>query len=206
MTLTPQILLDAYCQGLFPMADPDEGGALYWYDPDPRTVIPLDAFHVPRRLARTMRQGKLEVRVDSAFRRVMELCAEPREADAKTWISSELIDLYTELHKAGFAHSVETYLDGELVGGVYGVSVRGLFAGESMFSRVTDASKVALVHLLELLKESGYTLFDVQFTTAHLQRFGAVEISRAEYKKRLARALTVTPRALTAQVLRELRQ
>ena len=203
MTLTPQILLNAYCQGLFPMADPDEDGAVYWYDPDPRTVIPLETFHVPRRLARTVRQGKFEVRVDSAFQSVMEACAEPREADAKTWISPELINLYTKLYWEGFAHSLETYLDGELVGGVYGVSVRGLFAGESMFSRVTDASKVALVHLLKGLKASGYTLFDVQFTTAHLQRFGAVEVSRAEYKRRLAQALTVSPRALTEQARRE---
>lgn len=197
MALTPQILLNAYCQGLFPMADPDEGGAVYWYDPNPRTVIPLDAFHVSRSLKKTLRKGTFEVRIDSAFRRVMELCAEPREADAKTWISPDFIDLYTELHTLGFAHSVETYLNGELVGGVYGVSVRGLFAGESMFSRATDASKVALMHLLESLRANGYTLFDVQFTTAHLRRFGAVEISRSEYKRRLARALTVTPRALT---------
>ena len=185
------------------MADPDEDGAVYWYDPDPRTVIPLNGFHVPRRLARTVRQSKFEVRVDSAFQSVMEACAEPREADAKTWISPELVDLYTELYNRGFAHSLETYLDGELVGGVYGVSVRGLFAGESMFSRVTDASKVALVHLLERLRASGYNLFDVQFTTPHLQRFGAVEISRAEYKRRLAQALTLSPRALTEQARRE---
>lgn len=195
MVLTPQLLLNAYCQGLFPMADPDEDGAVYWYDPNPRTVIPLDGFHVSRSLKKTLRKGRFEVRVDSAFRRVMELCAEPREADAKTWISPEFIDLYTELHTLGFAHSVETYLNGELMGGVYGVSVRGLFAGESMFSRATDASKVALVHLLESLRANGYTLFDVQFTTAHLRSFGAVEISRSEYKRRLARALTVTPRA-----------
>ena len=189
MTLTPQALLNAYCQGYFPMADPDEDYAVYWYDPDPRTVIPLESFHVSRRLARTVRQGTFEVRFDSTFRRVMELCAEPRESDGKTWISPELIDLYVALFEHGYAHSVETYLNGELVGGVYGVSVGGLFAGESMFSRVTDASKVALVHLVEMLKENGYTLFDVQFTTDHLKRFGATEISRNAYKKRLARAL-----------------
>ena len=189
MTLTPQVLLNAYCQGYFPMADPDEDYAVYWYDPDPRTIIPLEAFHMPRRLARTVRQGKFEVRLDSAFRQVMELCAEPRDNSSKTWISPELIDLYVELFKHGYAHSVETYFDSELVGGVYGVSVRGLFAGESMFSRVTDASKVALVHLVETLKQNNYTLFDVQFTTNHLKRFGATEISRQAYKKRLARAL-----------------
>ena len=189
MTLTPQVLLNAYCQGYFPMADPDEDYAVYWYDPDPRTIIPLEAFHVPRRLKRTVRQGKFEVRLDSAFRQVMELCSEPRDKSSKTWISPELIDLYVELFEHGYAHSVETYLEGELVGGVYGVSVRGLFAGESMFSRVTDASKVALVHLVETLQQNNYTLFDVQFTTAHLKRFGATEISRQAYKKRLARAL-----------------
>ena len=181
------------------MADPNENYQVYWYDPDPRTVMPLETFHVSRRLARTVRQGKFEIRLDSDFRRVMELCAEPREVDAKTWISPKLIDLYAQLHEEGFAHSVETWQDGELVGGVYGVSVRGLFAGESMFSRVTDASKVALVHLVRALKQSGYTLFDVQFSTAHLKRFGAVELRklRGTYKKRLAQALTVEPKSLT---------
>ena len=197
MILTPQILLNAYCQGYFPMADPNENYQVYWYDPDPRTVLPLETFHVSKRLARTVRQGKFEVRLDSDFRRVMELCAEPREAGAKTWISPELIDLYVELHEQGFAHSLETWQDSKLVGGVYGVSVRGLFAGESMFSHVTDASKVALVHLVRMLRKSGYTLFDVQFTTSHLRRFGAVELRRDIYKESLAQALTVSPKPLT---------
>lgn len=195
MTLTPQLLLNAYCQGYFPMADPDEDYAVYWYDPNPRTVLPLDGFHVPRRLARTVRQGKFEVRVNTAFHRVMELCAEPRRPDDKTWISPELIDAYEALHQEGFAHSLETWQSGELVGGVYGVSVGGLFAGESMFSSVTDASKVALVHLVGLLNTKGYRLFDVQFTTRHLRRFGATELPRDVYKAQLARALEVMPEA-----------
>lgn len=179
------------------MADPDENYSVYWYDPDPRTIMPLKTFHVSKRLTRTVRQGKFEIRLDTEFRRVMELCAEPRTADAKTWISPELIDLYVELYKEGFAHCLETWQDGKLVGGVYGVSVRGLFAGESMFSRVTDASKVALVHLVRALKQSGYTLFDVQFTTSHLKRFGATEVRREDYKRRLAQALQVEPKPLT---------
>lgn len=188
MQLTPQMLLNAYCQGYFPMADPDDG-KIYWYDPDPRTIIPLDHFHVSRRLHRSIRHGKFEIRVDTQFQKVMELCAEPRTTQDKTWISPELIRLYTILHYYGYAHSVETWQDGKLVGGVYGVNVGGLFAGESMFSRVRDASKVALVALVDRLKAKGFRLFDVQFTTEHLKRFGAVEISREDYKELLDHAL-----------------
>ncbi len=188
MELTPSMLLGAYCQGWFPMADDD--GTIGWYDPDPRTIIPLDGFHVSRSLARRLRQEVFEVRCDTAFREVMLGCAAPAPGRETTWISDDLIEIYCDLHELGFAHSVETWRDGELVGGVYGVSVRGLFAGESMFSRRTDASKVALAHLVERLNERGYHLFDVQFTTDHLNRFGALEIPRAEYKDRLADALT----------------
>lgn len=183
MRLTPQDLLNGYYQGIFPMAHED--GEIYWYDPDPRTIIPLDTFHVPRRLARLVHQGKFEIRIDYNFRHVMEACAE-RET---TWISPELIDLYTELHYAGFAHSVETWRDGKLAGGLYGVTLRGLFAGESMFSRTRDASKVALVHLVERLRERKYQLLDTQFLTNHLSHFGAIEIPRREYRRRLANAL-----------------
>lgn len=183
MTLTVQHLLNAYYQGIFPMAHDD--GNIYWYDPDPRTIIPLDRFYVPRRLARTVRQGKFEIRIDYDFRGVMEACAE-RE---RTWINSEIIELYSELHRLGFAHCVETWRDGKLVGGLYGVTLRGLFAGESMFSRETDASKVALVHLVERLRQRHYQLLDTQFMTSHLQRFGAIEISRSQYLHRLRRAL-----------------
>jgi leucyl/phenylalanyl-tRNA---protein transferase len=188
MQLTPQMLLNAYCQGYFPMADPDDGN-IYWYDPDPRTIIPLESFHVSRRLQRTIRQGKFEIRIDTQFQRVMELCAEPRKSQDKTWINPELIHLYTVLHYYGHAHSVETWQDERLVGGVYGVNVGGLFAGESMFSRVRDASKVALVALVDILKMKGFELFDVQFTTQHLKTFGAQEISKENYKALLEQAL-----------------
>jgi len=189
MNITPQLLLSAYCQGVFPMAD--EVGEILWYDPDPRAIIPLDTFHVPRRLARTIRNDGFEVRFDTCFRRVMELCAEPAPDRDGTWISPELIDLYTTMHQLGFAHSVETWHEGQLVGGLYGVAVRGLFAGESMFSRETNASKVALVALIERLRARGFTLLDTQFVTSHLAHFGAVEIPRAEYRRRLAQALTL---------------
>ena len=187
MELTPAILRGAYCQGCFPMAEED--GTVYWYDPDPRAIIPLDQFHVPRSLARRIRRGGFTVRYDAAFRQVMTRCAEPAPGRESTWISAELIEVYCRLHELGFAHSVETWIADELVGGIYGVSLGGLFAGESMFSRRTDASKIALVHLVQRLNERGYTLFDVQFTTPHLQRFGAVEIPRDQYKRRLMYAL-----------------
>lgn len=167
----------------------DDDGTIYWYDPDPRAVIPLDSFHVPRSLARTIRRGRFEVRVDTAFRTVMEACAEPGPGRDVTWISQEFITVYGELHALGFAHSVETWQEGKLVGGLYGVSLGGLFAGESMFSRATDASKVALVYLVERLRRGGFVLLDTQFMTNHLQRFGAIEISRAEYQARLTQAL-----------------
>lgn len=189
MDITPQLLLSAYCQGIFPMAD--EVGDIFWYDPDPRGIIPLETFHVPKRLARSIRNDGFEVRVNTCFRRVMELCAEPAPDREGTWISSELIDLYTALHEYGYAHSVETWRDGKLVGGLYGVAVRGLFAGESMFSRVSNASKVALVYLVDRLRHGGFVLLDSQQLTHHLSRFGAIEIPRQEYKLRLAKALQV---------------
>jgi leucyl/phenylalanyl-tRNA--protein transferase len=190
--LTPELLVAAYCRGLFPMAD--EAGRISWYDPDPRGVLPLDGFRVPQRLARTVRQGRFEVRVDTAFRQVMEACAAPAPGRERTWISAPLVDAYEALSRIGLAHSVETWIQDELVGGVYGVSLRGLFAGESMFSRRTDASKVALVHLVERLRRGGFVLLDTQFVTPHLARFGAVEIRRREYRRRLAAALEVPAR------------
>ena len=186
------LLLNAYSQGIFPMSDDD--GSIYWYDPDPRAIIPLDSFHVPRSLARRIRKRGFEVRFDTVFTEVMAACAEPvpHRADRdKTWISAEFIEVYSQLHHLGFAHSVETWIDDELVGGLYGVSLRGLFAGESMFSRVTDTSKIALVYLVERLRRKGFRLLDIQFMTPHLKQFGAVEILRAEYQTRLAQALTV---------------
>lgn len=190
MRLTPDLLIAAYCQGLFPMAD--ESGEIGFYDPDPRAIIPLDAFHVPRRLARTVRNGGFEIRVDTAFRRVIEECAAPAPGRESTWISPEIVAAYTRLHELGFAHSVEAWRDGRLVGGLYGVGLRGLFAGESMFSRERDASKVALVHLVERLRRGGFVLLDTQFVAGpHMLQFGTIEIPREEYRRRLAAALAV---------------
>ena len=190
MELTPQLLIAAYCQGFFPMAHDD--GQILWYDPDPRAIIPLDTFHVPRRLARTVRNAGFDVRVDTSFREVMRACAEPGPGRETTWISPELLAAYAELHGLGFAHSVEAWRDGRLAGGLYGVAIRGLFAGESMFSRERDASKVALVHLVERLRGGGFTLLDTQFVVGgHMLQFGTIEIPSAEYKRRLARALQV---------------
>ena len=186
--LTPDLLLDAYSHGIFPMGHDD--GQIYWYDPDPRAVIPLDHnFHVPRSLTRRIRQGGFTVRVDSAFRQVITRCAEPTPERDMTWITPPIIDIYCELHRLGYAHSVETWIDGELVGGLYGVAVNGLFAGESMFSRATDSSKIALIYLVERLRAGGFALLDTQFITEHLRRFGTIEIPRAEYQRRLAVAM-----------------
>ncbi len=191
MELTPQLLIAAYCEGIFPMAHDD--GVIYWYEPNPRAIIPLDTFHVPRRLARSIRKGGFEVRVDTEFRAVIEACAEPAPDRPTTWIAPEMIDAYTALHELGFAHSVETWHAGQLIGGLYGVAIRGLFAGESMFSRERDASKIALVHLVERLRRGGFTLLDTQFVVGgHMRQFGTIEIPRAEYKRRLALALQVT--------------
>ncbi len=190
MELTPQLLILGYCQGLFPMAEKD--GSIGWYDPHPRAILPLDTFHVPRRLGRRVRSGYFEIRIDHDFRAVMEACAAPAPGREETWISTEMIDVYTELHRLGFAHSVETWRNGQLVGGLYGVSIRGLFAGESMFSWETDASKVALVHLVERLRQGGFQLLDSQYiVNDHMRQFGVLEISRTEYKRRLTRALEV---------------
>lgn len=184
--LAPRQLLYAYSQGIFPM---DVEGELYWFDPDPRAILPLEAFHAPRRLARTVGQGLFEIRVDSAFSDVMRGCAAPAPGREDTWIGEAFVEAYTRLHELGYAHSVEAWQEGRLVGGLYGVAINSFFAGESMFSRVADASKVALVHLVERLQARGFMLLDVQFMTEHLRRFGAIEIARQEYRKRLAHAL-----------------
>jgi leucyl/phenylalanyl-tRNA---protein transferase len=187
MRLTPHLLINAYAQGIFPMAHED--GEIYWYDPDPRAILLLESFHLPRSLARTLRQGGFQVRFDTAFREVITACAEPAPGRELTWINDEIIESYCELYALGFAHSVETWIDGKLAGGLYGVSLAGLFAGESMFSRATDSSKIALVYLVEHLRRQGFVLLDVQFMTPHLRRFGVIEISRRQYKKRLEQAL-----------------
>jgi leucyl/phenylalanyl-tRNA--protein transferase len=189
--LSPDLLLRAYAAGLFPMAESAEDPDLFWIDPDPRGVLPLDRFHLPRRLKRTLRAGQYEVRVDTAFDAVMRGCAEPTELRPKTWINEEIFRLYGALHEQGYAHSVEAWRAGELVGGLYGVALRGVFFGESMFSRSADASKVALVHLVARLLKGGFRLLDTQFVTDHLRRFGAVEIPRADYHRQLERALAV---------------
>ena len=187
MELTPELLLSAYAQGVFPMADDD--GRIFWYDPDPRAILPLNEFHVPRSLRRIVRRGDYLVKRDTGFGDVIRSCAAPVEGRANTWISEELVVAYERLHRLGFAHSVESWYQGELVGGLYGVALNGLFAGESMFSRRTDASKVALVHLVSHLRRQGFLLLDIQIMTEHLQQFGAIEISRHRYKKLLALAL-----------------
>jgi len=187
MQLTPDILLNAYCQGIFPMAD--EHGTIYWYDPDPRAILPLDGFRVSRSLRRRINRGGFEIRFNTAFRAVMEACAAPGPGRDETWISPELIDVYCRIHTLGYAHSVETWIDGTLSGGLYGVAIGRLFAGESMFSRATDASKIALVALVERMQENGAMLLDIQFMTDHLKHFGAIEIPRAAYQQRLAHAL-----------------
>jgi leucyl/phenylalanyl-tRNA---protein transferase len=189
--LSPELLLRAYAAGLFPMAESAEDPDLFWIDPDPRGVLPLDRFHVPRRLRRTLRSAQFDIRVDTAFEAVMRGCAEPTEVRPKTWINDEILRLYGALFEQGYAHSVEAWREGELVGGLYGVALRGVFFGESMFSRATDASKVALVHLVARLLKGGFRLLDTQFVTDHLRRFGAVEIPRADYHRQLERALGV---------------
>jgi leucyl/phenylalanyl-tRNA--protein transferase len=190
MKLTPDMLLTGYIQGVFPMADED--GVIRWYDPQPRAVIPLDAFHVPRRLGRTVRRGRFEIRADTAFSQVMAACAEPTPERQTTWIGEGFVEAYTALHQLGFAHSVEAWQAGQLVGGLYGVAIGGLFAGESMFSNVRDASKVCLVHLVERLRQGGYALLDTQFIHGkHMLQFGTIEIARTEYRRRLALALRV---------------
>jgi leucyl/phenylalanyl-tRNA--protein transferase len=184
-TFPPELLEDAYRQGIFPMADEDR--RIRWYSPDPRTIIDPDRFHISRRLARTIRQRKFEIAVNRDFKGVMRGCADREE----TWISHEIVAAYSALHRLGKAHSIEAYYEGKLAGGIYGVSLGGAFMGESMFTIVRDASKVCLAFLVGRLKERGFILFDVQFTTPHLKKFGAVEISRREYLRRLEKALAL---------------
>jgi leucyl/phenylalanyl-tRNA--protein transferase len=187
--LTPALLLRAYAAGIFPMAETQESDELFWVDPEERGILPLDGFHLPRRLRRTLRSDPFEVGCDADFEGVIDGCAEPAPDRPKTWINGEIRRLYAALHRQGFAHCIECRLDGELVGGLYGVAIGGAFFGESMFSRATDASKVALAHLVARLKLGGYRLLDTQFVTTHLAQFGAIEIPREAYHHRLAEAL-----------------
>lgn len=187
--ITPELLVRAYRAGFFPMAETRDGDRLYWLDPEKRGVLPLDGFHLPRRLLRTVESGQFDVTADQDFAGVIAGCAEPRPGREDTWINPQIEALFGELHRRGVAHSVETWRGGSLVGGLYGVALGGAFFGESMFSRATDASKVALVHLMARLRLGGYVLLDTQFVTSHLTRFGAHEIARDDYKRRLAAAL-----------------
>ncbi len=179
--ITPSLLLRAYACGIFPMADSADDPTLYWVEPRLRGVLPLDGFHAPRRLARTVRSGHFEVRVDSDFDGVIAGCAAPRPGRRITWINEPIRRLYGELFRMGHVHTVEAWRQGRLVGGLYGVKLGAAFFGESMFSVERDASKVALVHLVARLRSGGFKLLDAQFLTAHLVQFGAVEVPREDY-------------------------
>jgi len=189
LEITADLLLQAYRIGVFPMGERRDDPKLHWLDPRLRAVLPLDGFRLPRRLARTVRSARFEVDADRDFDAVMRACAEPRPGHPESWINEPIVELYGELHRRGHAHSVECRIEGVLVGGLYGVALGGAFFGESMFSRVSDASKVALVHLVARLRRGGFKLLDCQFMTEHLRRLGAVEIVREEFHRRLAPAL-----------------
>jgi leucyl/phenylalanyl-tRNA---protein transferase len=187
--ITPEVLLKAYACGIFPMAESADDPALYWIEPERRGVIPLDRFHVPDRLARTVRSGRFAVVVDRDFDAVVAGCAQPAPGRTRTWINRRIYTLYRKLYERGDCHTVEVYEDDRLVGGLYGVSLGRAFFGESMFHRARDASKVALVHLVARLKAGHYRLLDTQFVTDHLRMFGAIEVSRPAYHKLLDTAL-----------------
>jgi leucyl/phenylalanyl-tRNA--protein transferase len=187
--LTPDILLEAYAAGIFPMAESADDPELFWVDPTRRGILPLDAVHVPRRLGRVLRRGVFAVRCDTRFEAVIRGCAEASDTRPTTWINDEILRLYGALFRRGAAHSVECWHEGELVGGLYGVSLGAAFFGESMFSRMSDASKVALIHLVARLRAGGYRLLDTQFLTPHLAQFGGIEVTRARYHRMLAEAL-----------------
>ena len=190
--LTPELLLRVYAAGVFPMAEDADDPTLHWVDPDERGVLPLDGFHVSRSLQRRLRRNPFDMRVDSAFDAVVAACAQARLDRPTTWINAEIRRLVSELHRMGHAHSVESWHDGQLVGGLYGIALKGAFFGESMFSRATDASKLALCHLVARLRHGGFVLLDTQFLTDHLAHFGTIEISREDYHARLSAALGVT--------------
>jgi leucyl/phenylalanyl-tRNA--protein transferase len=187
--ITPEVLLKAYACGIFPMAESAEDPGLYWIEPERRGVIPLHGFHIPDRLARTIRSDRFEIRTDHDFDAVMDGCAAPAPGRTKTWINARIRKLYCDLHARGFCHSVEAWEDGKLVGGLYGVRLGRAFFGESMFHTSRDASKVALVHLVARLRKGGFALLDTQFITDHLRSFGAVEVTRRQYTRLLAQAL-----------------
>jgi leucyl/phenylalanyl-tRNA--protein transferase len=190
LEVTPDLLLRAYSIGLFPMAESRDNPTLHWLDPQMRGHLPLDTFHLPRRLLRTVLTGPYRVTVDHDFAATIAGCAAPAPGRPDTWINPAIERLFTELFDMGYAHSVETWQDGVLVGGLYGVALGGVFFGESMFSRARDASKVALAHLVARLRMGGFTLLDTQWVTSHLAQFGAAEIPRDAYRQRLAEAIS----------------
>jgi leucyl/phenylalanyl-tRNA--protein transferase len=192
MDITPDLLLRAYRVGLFPMAEARDDHRLYWLDPEQRGVLPLTGFHLPRRLRRTVLSGRYRVTTDLAFATVVAACASPAPQRNETWINPVIEQLFTELHEAGHAHSVECWEGEEMVGGLYGLAIGGAFFGESMFSRARDASKVALVHLVARLRMGGFTLLDTQFVTQHLAQFGAADVPRELYRGWLAEAVEVS--------------
>jgi leucyl/phenylalanyl-tRNA--protein transferase len=187
--ITPEVLLKAYACGIFPMADSADDPSLYWIEPEQRGVVPLDRFHVPARLKRTVRADRFAIRVNCDFDGVLDGCAEPQEGRKNTWINRRIRNLYRKLYDIGHCHTVEAYDGGQLVGGLYGVSLGRAFFGESMFHRARDASKVALVHLVARLRAGGFQLLDTQFVTEHLRTFGTVEVPRRRYHKLLEAAL-----------------
>ena len=201
MTVTPDLLLRAYRGGLFPMAERRDDPDIFWVDPRRRGILPLDGFHVSRSLARRLRKPDYDITLNGDFAGVLAACADRPE----TWINDEIMALYSDLHWQGHAHSIEVWMDDALAGGVYGVALGGAFAGESMFSYRPNGSKIALAWLVDLLRRAGFVLFDTQFTTPHLERLGAIEISRSDYRRRLAEALlieadlTSVPLAATGQ-------
>jgi leucyl/phenylalanyl-tRNA---protein transferase len=201
----PDELLACYARGVFPMADGRDDPRLFLVDPQERGILPLDRFHVARRLARSVRQGIYRVTIDAAFRDVLQACAEPQPNRPETWINQSILELYDALHRRGDAHSVECWQGEQLVGGLYGVKLGAAFFGESMFSRARDASKIALVHLVAHLIQGGFKLLDSQFVTSHLSQFGILEISRADYRERLAEAINL-PSIFPAPALLEVQQ
>ncbi|MBB3899633.1 leucyl/phenylalanyl-tRNA--protein transferase [Roseococcus suduntuyensis] len=210
MEITPELMLRAYRIGLFPMAESRDAQTLYWLDPEQRGVIPLEEFHLPRRLARRVRQAPYVITADREFEAVIDACAAPRPNSTDSWINEEIRRLFLALHNQGHAHSLEAWRDGTLVGGLYGVALGGAFFGESMFSRADDASKIALVHLVARLRLGGFTLLDAQFQTEHLAQFGTREVPRTLYKQLLTEAVekparflaTPEPALLTAELER----
>jgi len=189
LEITPQVLLRAYACGIFPMAESADDPQLYWIEPQARGVLPLDGVIVPRRLQRTIRRAAYEVRIDSDFEGIIEGCAASRPGRRSTWINAQIRNLYRELHRQGHCHTVEVWHDGRLAGGLYGVALGGAFFGESMFSNVRDASKVALVYLAARLIYGGFSLLDTQFVTDHLRQFGTIEVDKAEFHARLDAAI-----------------